>query len=225
MENLHQTLREEMKIAQLKQKENYDQHRKPDPNLKSGDMVWFISRNVKTTRPSKKLDYKKIEPFRIIKKVRMSSYKLDLPTSMRIHNTFHISLLEPYEDNKLPSQIQTPPLPIEIEGEPEYELEEIIDSCLYHNKLQYRAKWTSYSPEHDKTWYPAENFNNASLATEQFDSRYPRKPRPWLDTRDHQQGSLPASPHHRRENPNTAASHRPRRMEQQQVPSAQRHPH
>ena len=100
MKNLHQTLREEMKTAQLRQKENYDQHRKPDPNLKSGDMVWFVPRNVKTTRQSKKLDYKKMGPFKIIKKVGTSSYKLDLPASMRIHNTFHISLLEPYEDNK-----------------------------------------------------------------------------------------------------------------------------
>ena len=223
METLHQTLREEMKNAQIRQKENYDQHRKPDPNLKSGDMVWFIPRNVKTTRPSKKLDYKKMGPFKIIKKVGTSSYKLDLPTSMRIHNTFHISLLEPYEDNKFPSQIQTPPPPIEIDGEPEYELEEIIDSRLYRNKLQYRAKWTGYSPEHDKTWYPAENFNNASLATEQFHSRYPRKPR--LGTRDHQQVSLRTSPRQRRENPYTAASHRPRRMERRQVPSAQHHPH
>src|ERR1700761_5004681 len=128
MENLHQTLQEEMKNAQIRQHENYDQHRIPDPNLKSGDMVWFIPRNVKTTRPSKKLDAKKMGPFKIIKKVWTSSYKLDLPTSMRIHNTFHISLLELYEDNKFPSQIQTPPPPIEIDGEPEYELEEIIDS-------------------------------------------------------------------------------------------------
>ena len=136
MENLHQTLREEMKNAQIRQNENYDRHRKPDPNLKSGDIVWFIPRNVKTTRPSKKVDFKKMGLVKIIKKVGTSSYKLDLPASMRIHNTFHISLLEPYEDNKVPSQIQTPP-PIEIDGEPESELEEIIDSRLYGNKLQY----------------------------------------------------------------------------------------
>ena len=75
MENPPQTLRDEMKTAQLKQRENYNQHRKPDPNLKSGDMVWFIPRNVKTTRPSKKLDYKKMGSFKIIKKVGASSYK------------------------------------------------------------------------------------------------------------------------------------------------------
>ena len=188
MENLHQTLREEMKNAQIRQKANYDQHRKPDLNLKSGDMVWFIPRNDKTTRPSKKLDYKKMGPFKIVKKVGTSSYKLDLLASMRIHNTFHISLLKPYEENKYHLQIQTPSPPIEIDGEPEYELEEIIDSRLYRNKLQYRAKWTGYSSEHNKTWYTAENFNNASLATEEFHSRYPRKPR--LSTRDHRQISL-----------------------------------
>ena len=70
MEKLHQTWREEMTTAQLRQKENYEKHRKPDPNLKSGDMVWFLPRNVKTTRPSKKLDYKKMGPFRIIKRDR-----------------------------------------------------------------------------------------------------------------------------------------------------------
>ena len=161
--------------------------------------------------------------FKIVKKVGTSSYKLDLLAWMRIHNTFHISLLEPYQDNKFPSQIQTSPPPIVIDGEPEYELQEIIDSRLYPNKLQYRAKWTGYSPEHDKSWYTAENFNNASLAIEQFHSRYPRKSR--LGTRDHQQVSLRISPRQRRRNPNTAASHRPRRMESQQVLSAQYHPH
>ena len=111
---------------------------------------------------------------------------------MTIHNTFHISLLEPYENNKFPSQIQTPLPPIESDGEPEYELEEIIDSRLHRNSLHYRAKWTGYSPEHDKTWYPAENFSNASIAIEQFHSRYPGKPR--LGTGDHHQVNLRTSP-------------------------------
>src|SRR6266403_6365399 len=117
-----------MATAQLRHKENYNRHRKPNLNLKSGDMVWFLPRNVKTTRPSKNLDYKKMGPFRILARIGSSAYKLDLPTSMKIHNTFHISLLEPYEDNKFPSQNQTPPPPNEIDGEPEYEPEEIIDS-------------------------------------------------------------------------------------------------
>jgi len=50
-------------------------------------------RDIKTTRPSKKLDYKKIGPFKIVAKIGRSGYNLALPPSMAIHNTFHISLL------------------------------------------------------------------------------------------------------------------------------------
>jgi len=165
-----------MSEAQIRQKEYYDRHRKPDPNLKSGDMVWFLTRNIRTTRPCKKLDYKKIGPFKILAKIGSSAYKLDIPDTMKIHNTIHISLLEPYENNKLPLQRQEPPPPIIIEGEPEYELEEIVDARLYYGKLQYRAKWTGYSPEHDKVWYPASNFENAIHTKQRFHERYPTKP-------------------------------------------------
>ena len=56
---------------------------------------------------------------------------------MTIHNTFHISLLEPYKDERFPSQIQTPLTPIKVEGEADYELEEIIDARLHRGKLEY----------------------------------------------------------------------------------------
>jgi len=116
MTQLHESLKNEMGAAQLRQKEYYDLHRKSDPNLQSGDMVWSLPRNIKTTRLLKKLDYKKIGQFKILAKIGTSAYKLDLPPSMAIHNTFHISLLEPYRDNRFPSQIKEPPPPIQIEG-------------------------------------------------------------------------------------------------------------
>jgi len=128
MSQLHDTLQAEMTEAQLRHKEYYDAGRKPDPNLQSGDMVWLLPRNIRTTRPSKKLDYKKIGPFKIWAKIGESAYKLDLRPSIRIYNTFHISLLELYHDDKFSSQQIQPPLPIIFHGEPEYELEQIIDS-------------------------------------------------------------------------------------------------
>jgi len=192
MRHLHELLRNEMVAAQLRQKEYYDLQRKPDPNLQSGDMVWLLPRNIKNTWPSKKLDYKNIGPLEILAKIGTSAYKLALPPSMAIPNTFHISLLEPYQDNRFPSQIKEPPPPIQIEGEDEYELDEIIDSGLHYNKLQYRAKWKGYSPEHDKVWYPAENLNNAEHTVQGFHRRYPRKP--GVDTCYDQQFVLSTSP-------------------------------
>jgi len=124
MSQLHESLRNEMVAAQLRQKEYYDLHRKPDPNLQSEDMVWLLPRNIKTTRPSKKLDYKKIGPFKILAKIGTSAYKLALPPSMAIHNRFHISLIEPNQDNRFPSQIKETPPHIQIEAEDEYGLDE-----------------------------------------------------------------------------------------------------
>ena len=112
MSQLHDILRENMMVAQLCHKENYNKHRQPDPNLRSGDHVWLNTKNIQTTRPSRKLDYKKVGPFRILGKVGRNSYKLNLPPDMRTHPTFHISLLEPYSNNPLCFQCEDPPPPI-----------------------------------------------------------------------------------------------------------------
>jgi len=176
MSQLNDILQAEITEAQLRHKEYYDAGRKPDLNLQSGDMVWLLPTNIRTTRPCKKLDYKKIGRFKILARLGESAYKLDLPPSMRIHNTFHISLLELYRENKFSSQRTQPPPPIIVEGEPEYELEQIIDSRLHYGKLQYRAKWTGYPPEHDKVWYRYADFENVGIAKQQFHQKYPRKP-------------------------------------------------
>jgi len=128
MTQLQESLRNEMVAAQLQQKGYYDLHKKPDPDLQSADMVWLLPRNIKTTRPSKISHYNKIRPFKILAKIGTSAYKLLLPLSMAIHNIYHISLLEPYQDNRFPTQIKEIPSHIQIEGDEKYELKEIIDS-------------------------------------------------------------------------------------------------
>ena len=177
LRKLHESLAQEMSHAQLRQKEYADRQRKPDPNIQIGEKVWLLPRNIRTTRPSRKLDYKKLGPYKVLAKVGKNAYKLDLPPSLKIHPTFHINLLEIYQDNPFPTQDKSPPPPIETKGDPEYELEEVIDSRLHHGKLQYRAKWTGYSREHDQEWYPADNFTNANEARRQFHAKYPDKPR------------------------------------------------
>jgi len=190
MSQLHDILQAEMTEAQLRHQEYYNAGRKPDLNLPSGDMVWLLPRNIRTTRPYKKLDYKKIGPFKILARIGESAYKLDLPPSMRIHNKFHISLLELHHDDKFSSQRAQPPPPIMIEGEPEYEREQIINSRLHYGKLQYWPKWTGYPPEHDKVWYPYADFENTGIAKQQFHQKYPRKPSLNQDRGTRKQGAL-----------------------------------
>jgi len=47
-----------------------------------------------------------------------------------IHPVFHVSQLEPVTPNTIPNCIQPPLPPVEVNGEPEYEISEILDSKL-----------------------------------------------------------------------------------------------
>ena len=77
--------------------------RKMAPQLKEGDKVYLLTKNLKAKRPSKKLDHQKVGPF-FVKTVKGSvNYELELPPDTRIHPVFHISLLEP-ADLKTPIQ-------------------------------------------------------------------------------------------------------------------------
>src|SRR5690606_1688663 len=94
----------------------------------------------------------------------------------RVHPVVPVSLLEPAADNPLSGQKKPPPPPVEIDDEPEYEVEEIVDSEIIKGKLNYRAKWRGHDP--DPTWYPADNFNNSQDLVQDFHRRYPKKPCP-----------------------------------------------
>jgi hypothetical protein len=47
-----------------------------------------------------------------------------------IHTVFHVSQLEPFTPSSIPGCKQSPPLSIEIDGEDEYEIEEIVESKI-----------------------------------------------------------------------------------------------
>src|SRR5258706_10938563 len=126
--SLNTYLKNEMLWAQATYAEQADKHRIPVPKLEIGDYVWLLHKNIKTTRPSAKLDFKRLGKFQIIKKVSSYAYKLDLLASMKVHPVFHVSLLEPAASDPLPDQIQPPPPPVIIDEEPEWEVDKIVDS-------------------------------------------------------------------------------------------------
>ena len=57
-------------------------------------MVYLAIKNIIIKRPSKKLDYKYLELYKVIKRISKNNYQLDLPPKVRIHPIFHILLLE-----------------------------------------------------------------------------------------------------------------------------------
>jgi hypothetical protein len=73
----------------------YDLHRGKAPDYKVGDLVWLDGKDLKTERPSKKLEDKRYGPYKITKKISPSAYELKLPHSMKVHPVFNTSRLSP----------------------------------------------------------------------------------------------------------------------------------
>jgi hypothetical protein len=65
------------------------------PRLRKNDLIYLLRRNIKTIRPSDKLDSKKIGSFKIKRNIRDISFELEFSLIIRIYPIFYISLLEP----------------------------------------------------------------------------------------------------------------------------------
>jgi hypothetical protein len=129
------------------------------PEFKSGDLVTLDRRHIQTRWPKDELDYKKHGPFTIEKVISPTAMRLLIPRKWKIHNTFHVSLLEPYNNGTRP-----PPnlLKIideagDIEGNEEWEMKEILSSRKVKGKVLYQVKWKGYPLKKDHTKEPYES--------------------------------------------------------------------
>jgi hypothetical protein len=86
-----------------------------------------------------KLDHKKHGPFAIGKVVSPTAMQLSLPRKWKIHNTFHVSLLEPYNNRTrpLPDILNIIDKAGDIEGNEEWEIEEILSSRKVKGQVLY----------------------------------------------------------------------------------------
>ena len=153
--------------------------------------MWLNAKNLKTLRPSKKLDQKKLGPFVILEKIGQSSYYLQLPKSWnRIHPVFNEILLSPYHPPNFGIQeIPAPPGPVDQEGHPEYEVEEILASRKRGRGIQYLIKWHGYGNE-ENTWEPRRNVENAQEAIAEFYKQYPHAARRMVEILKTRMGKL-----------------------------------
>ena len=133
-----------------------------------GSKVWLEVTNLKLpSNLTPKLAPKHYGPFKVTAQVSKVAYCLLLPTHWKIHNVFHASLLTPYceTDHHSPNFLEPPP--DIIEGEPEWEVEKILQERTFGQwkKKQYLVQWKGYSPSHDE-WIPEEDLHTLDLLAE-----------------------------------------------------------
>ncbi|QRW18202.1 hypothetical protein RhiXN_03126 [Rhizoctonia solani] len=143
------------------------------PEYSIGEEVWLDAKNVEIRSNSNKLDPKRLGPFRITEKISSHAYCLELPKTMKIHNVFYVGLLS--KVHRSPSQpLPEQPPPETIEGEEEYEVEQIIDSKQQKGKWFYLIKWKGYGPE-DNSWEPKELLEHSQEEIKRFNQARLRK--------------------------------------------------
>jgi len=163
IQTTYKEMRQSLEKAQNRRIETVNKKRKMAPQLKRGDKVYLLTKNLRTKRPSKGLDHVKVGPFLILSKHGATTYTLDLPKDAKIHPRFHVKLLEPADpDTPLQKTFRYEP-----EEETEYEVEALLDyreigrEDFRQEKFlqEWLVKWKGY-PDSENTWEPESNLQN-----------------------------------------------------------------
>jgi len=185
MRTVHKESRKRLKDAQERMRRYTDPTWKEPPAYQVGDLVMLNGRNIKTHHPSKKLDHKNHGPFQIEKIVSPLAVRLTLPHKWKIHNVFHVSLLEPYRTSKHrapPDRSKVLREADDIEQSEEYDVDKVMSSveCGRGNnkRILYLVKWLDYPERKDWTEEPFDNFSVGGLEKLwEFQQRNPDTPR------------------------------------------------
>ncbi|KAJ1581069.1 hypothetical protein NDA15_003774 [Ustilago hordei] len=157
-------LQEQIREAQRRTVDQYNRKHK-DIEFKVGDMVYINRRNWKTRRPTPKLDTRFAGPYPVQERVGRRAYRITLPANLRVHDVFHVSMLEPAKTSSLPHRTDQPIIPSLPDEDLDFEVEALVDKRSFNGTTEYKVLWRGYSEE-AASWEPVENLNCPDLIQE-----------------------------------------------------------
>ena len=155
----HEQAKAALTLAAERMKYYYDKGAQGIP-FKVGDKVMLSLKDYQKTE--KALHPKYEGPFEIIQQISPVTFKLKMPAKYRsIHPVFHASKLAPYTEALIPGQKPSPPQPVEIKGNEEWEVEKILQHRKRGRKVEFLVRWKGFGRD-DDTWEPESNLGNSA---------------------------------------------------------------
>ena len=142
MKERHEEAKAVLVKSQEEMKRQADRSRKEVEEYRVGDKVLISTKDFSVElmkRVTKKLTEKFIEPYVVKKIVSENAVELELPVSLRIHPVVNVRRIVKYRE-QVEGQKKIPPPPVEVAGEKEYEVEEILDRQERRGKTKYLVK-------------------------------------------------------------------------------------
>ena len=118
-------------------------------------------------RAMKKLTEKFIGPYIVRKIVSENVVELKLLVLLRIYLVINVRRIVKYRE-QVKEQKKILPPPVEVAGEKEYKVEEILDRQERRGKIKYLVKWKGYTVE-ENTWEGLVYLKNTMKKVEEFE--------------------------------------------------------
>ena len=170
-------IQEEAKVALRKAQEEMkkfaDRKREKGEEYRVGDLVLLSTKDLKWQmkgRRSEKLTEHFVGPYKIKGIVSSNAIELKLPKSIKIHPVVNVSRVRLYKP-QVKEQKKTPPKPVIIEREEEFEVEKILNKRVVWGKEKFLVRWKGYTAEEDM-WENRENLGNVKELVEEFERKY-----------------------------------------------------
>ena len=138
------------------QTKNANKQRSEEPGIKAGDLVYVSTKNLNLPKGrARKLCPKYVGPYKVLQtRPETSNYTLELPAALqerRIHPTFHVSLLRPYQasnDALFPNRAQPEPYDFGAPDDAEWFVDELLGHRWEGKTLEFQVRWSLG----DTTW-------------------------------------------------------------------------
>ena len=145
--------------------------------------VWLNSKYIQI-KQNRKLEAKFFGPFQVLYPIGKQAYKLEFPKKQRIHDVFHVSLLQQDTTRKgrVDKKVRQMKFNAYDDDSGEYDVEAIRDSAVYAREskqghlpdLYYLVLWKEY-PEEENTWEPTSAIQQLKKLISSFYKDYPDK--------------------------------------------------